>query len=213
MLLPVPRYKELGVKPLWAFVKEVPELLQYFPNLEKDELPDRFFMWTILYTLRYDQWKQLISDARSARSKSDKNNNDELIEIDPEFLNKLISTPMLSTSKQKFWSYSVFIIGNGRVAYLLKSARKAKVAKKKPKEFQSNLAVLKSDKKDKTKTISRSNLYEEEEKKEADDMNVDATQWRRDNSSFGTTPPPKDFSSRKFSSKQSQGNDDERIEF
>ena len=132
-MLPVPRYKELGVKPLWAFIKEVPELLQYFPNLEKDELPDRYFMWTILSTLRYDEWKQLINNARNARSKSDKENNDELIEIDPEFLNKLIATSILSTGKQRILKYSVFILGKERVAYLLKSSRQTKLARKKPR--------------------------------------------------------------------------------
>ena len=84
------------------FIKEIPELLQYFPNLEKDELPDRSFIWTILSTLRYDEWKQLIWDARNARSKCDEENNGELIEIDPEFLNKLMTTPMLSAGKLSF---------------------------------------------------------------------------------------------------------------
>ena len=88
-MLPVPRYKELGVKPVWTFVKDVPELLQYFPDVQKDELPNRSFMWMILSTLKPDECKQLINEARVARSKKDEENNNELIEIHPEFLKKL----------------------------------------------------------------------------------------------------------------------------
>ena len=88
------------MKAVWAFIKEVPELLKYFPNWDKDELPDRFFMWTILSKLRHDKWKQLINEARNARSKKDKQNHDELIKIDSEFLDKHIATPILSTGKQ-----------------------------------------------------------------------------------------------------------------
>ena len=88
------------MKAVWAFIKEVPELLKYFPNWDNDELPDRSFLWTILSTLRHDEWKLLINEARNVRSKNDKQNHDELIEIDSEFLDKLIATPILSTGKQ-----------------------------------------------------------------------------------------------------------------
>ena len=54
-MFPVPRYKELGVKPIWSFVKEIPELLKYFPDLEDDELPDRSFLWGILLTKKNNE--------------------------------------------------------------------------------------------------------------------------------------------------------------
>ena len=105
------------------------------------------------------------------------------------------------------------MIGKGRVAYLLKSARQAKFARKKPKEYQSNLAVLKSNKKDASISRKRSNMYEEEEKKESDTMNVDGMQRRDDNSAFAFSPPPKVFSQSKFPSKKTQEEDEERLEF
>ena len=129
-MLPAPRYNELGVKPLWAFIKEVPELLQYFPILEKDELPDRSFMWTILSTLRYDEWKQLIKNTRNARSKSDKVNNDELIEIDPEFLNKLIATPILSTGKQRILKIFSIYFRKGKSSIPSEILQADKISKK-----------------------------------------------------------------------------------
>ena len=88
------------MKAVWTLVKDVPELVQYFPDFEDDELPDRSFMWTVLSTLRYSQCKQLINEARTARSKKSETNNDELIEIHPEFLEKLMAASILSTGKQ-----------------------------------------------------------------------------------------------------------------
>ena len=211
--MPVPRYKELGVKPIWTFIKEIPELLQYFPNLEKDELPDRSFMWTILSTLRYDEWKQLIWDVRNARSKCDEENNGELIEIDPEFLNKLMTTPVLSAGKLSFLEIISIYCRKGKNCYLLKSSRQEKFARKKPKEFKSSLGVLKSKKEDRASIRTRSSLHEEEEKKESEEMNVDTTQRRGSASAFGDHPPPKAFSASKFASKQSKDRDEERLEF
>ena len=46
------RYKELGVKVVWTYTKEIPELVEYFPNFNKDEYPDRAYLWGILGTLR-----------------------------------------------------------------------------------------------------------------------------------------------------------------
>ena len=41
-------------------VKQVLDLLIYFPDLEEDEIPDRTFMWTILCTLKEEACKTLI---------------------------------------------------------------------------------------------------------------------------------------------------------
>ena len=69
-LLAVPRYKELSTSKVWALVREVPELMIYFPDLEQNELPDRTFMWTILSTFREDAVKSLIEEARKSRDAS-----------------------------------------------------------------------------------------------------------------------------------------------
>ena len=50
-MLPIPKYKELGVKPIWENVKEVEELAKYFPTLKDNELPNRVFLCGILGTL------------------------------------------------------------------------------------------------------------------------------------------------------------------
>ena len=94
--LPMPKYKEFSCKAVWNFVKEVPELLKYFPDLADNELPDRTFLWTVLSTLRPDGWKIMLEEARKARCKQSEDNNDEFIEIHPDLLNKILAAPMLT---------------------------------------------------------------------------------------------------------------------
>ena len=64
----MPQYKELRVKLVWALVKEWPELLEYFPNFEETEHPDRLFMWAELSSMRPDSCKQQLEDAWKALS-------------------------------------------------------------------------------------------------------------------------------------------------
>ena len=106
-MFPVPRYKELGVKPIWSFVKEVPELLKCFPDLEDDELPDRSFLWGILWTKKSNEWAKLLENARKGRGKQE-DNNEELIEIDPEILAKLLSAPIQNRGKYLIIYYCWF---------------------------------------------------------------------------------------------------------
>ena len=66
--IPMPRYKELAVKNVWGYIKELPDLLEYFPEIGDDELPDRSFMWGVIGTLRREAWQTMLEDARKARS-------------------------------------------------------------------------------------------------------------------------------------------------
>jgi hypothetical protein len=68
-VFPVPKYKELGTKIVWGYVKEVPELLIYFPDFKETEIPDHSFLWGILGTLRQKACQDLLDQARLARSK------------------------------------------------------------------------------------------------------------------------------------------------
>ena len=53
-MIPIPRYRELGVKPIWNFVKETEDLVPYFPTFEEGSPPERSFLWGILGTLKRD---------------------------------------------------------------------------------------------------------------------------------------------------------------
>ena len=92
-LIPIPKYKELSTNNVWIKVKQVPDLMKYFPNLEDNWLPDRDFMWTILSTLREDEVKKLVKDARKNRDVGNEEDKQELIAIHLEFLSTLLAAP------------------------------------------------------------------------------------------------------------------------
>jgi hypothetical protein len=95
----MPRYKELGVRPVWSFVKELPDLMEYFPDVGENGVPERSFLWGILGTLRPDAWKQLLEQSKKARSNDIEEEKGDLIEIHPDILQMLKNAPLLSKGK------------------------------------------------------------------------------------------------------------------
>ena len=78
-MLSISKYRELGIKPIWDYVKEVPDLVKYFPSLYQNELVDRAFLWRVLGTLRREAWQQLLDSERKVRGKDSLKNMDDLI--------------------------------------------------------------------------------------------------------------------------------------
>ena len=74
--------------------------MKYFPDFAEGEYPDRAFMWGVLGALMTDAWKDLINKARMSRSTNNQENDSELIEIYPDFLDKLMKVPNLEKSKE-----------------------------------------------------------------------------------------------------------------
>ena len=141
-MIPIPRYKELGVKPIWELVKNVEELACYFPTLEEGKLPDRFFLWGILGTLKRNEWAKLLKDARNRRGKKEAEDKDGLIEIDPDILEKIMSAPTISKSNLDIFVSYTYYVGKGRIAFLLKGDWKKGSGRKEVKQYQANLGVL-----------------------------------------------------------------------
>jgi hypothetical protein len=83
-MLIAPKYKELSVYKLWPFIKEVDELMLYFPDYEEDEFPERDFLYTVISTLQPDVTKKLIQEAREKRSVHKTEDEEELVELDSE---------------------------------------------------------------------------------------------------------------------------------
>lgn len=86
----IPKYSELSPSKLWVFVQECPDLLQYFPDMKAEEVPERDYMFKILSTLRREELKILVKDARKQRSICNKSNEKNLIEINPKIRDKLL---------------------------------------------------------------------------------------------------------------------------
>ena len=68
------------------------ELNEYFPSYRENQYPERDFMWTIVSTLRPEQTKKLIDEARKHRSIKGEGNQDELVEVDPDIYKEIQST-------------------------------------------------------------------------------------------------------------------------
>ena len=92
------RYKELAVKNVWGYIKELPDLLEYFQEIEDEELPDHSFMWGVIGILRREAWQKMLKDARKARSLGIDEPKDNLVEIHPQILEELLAVPLQSKS-------------------------------------------------------------------------------------------------------------------
>ena len=166
-----PPQQELGAKQVWGFVKEIPELLKYFLEFVENHLPDRSFLWSILGTLRTKEYRQLLEDARKARSENSKENKEELIEIDPDYLNQIVSAPTKSHSILK--NYFSYYLDKGRVTFLLKSSKQAMKPKKVHKKHEINFRKLKKNELEEEKKEEEYNQNHHNQDDETE-INVDA---------------------------------------
>ena len=63
-------------------MKEVDELMSYFPDYEQKQLPDRKFMFSILGTLRPDELKVMVEGARKSRALKEEKPDDDFVYIE-----------------------------------------------------------------------------------------------------------------------------------
>ena len=118
-------------------MKETEKLIAFFPNYTESQLSDRDFMFTIVSTLYPNSIKELIDKAREKHSLGKDVDQDELIEIDPDILEAIMST---FSMENKFKLLIIFMATHGRVAFMLKKG--AKLIKKKA-NFKKHDADLK----------------------------------------------------------------------
>ena len=99
-------------------------------------------MWTIISTLRPDQTKKLVEDARKHRSQQEIHDENELVEVDPEIFRE-IKAVLLQKSKW-LWFISINNVSahTGKTSYLLKKSAKLKRERAQPKVFQANYSLL-----------------------------------------------------------------------
>ena len=103
----------------------------YFPNIDEDELPDHSFMWGILGTLKKDEWKKLIEEARVSRSLDSAESKEDPIEIHPDFLDALLATPNLPGRKYDTHSGLYLNFRKRASCYFAKKLQNGKVSEKK----------------------------------------------------------------------------------
>ena len=85
----IPRYKELSVKSMWEYVKEIEEIHQYFPDYTLKQLLERDYLFAILSTLRADSLDSLVSEALKKRSLTENPEFGDFVEITKAFKEEL----------------------------------------------------------------------------------------------------------------------------
>lgn len=86
----VPMLKELSTAAVWPVIKDLEDVRDYFPDLKEKELPDREFMWNVLNTLKPVTTQTLINDSLKNRGLDNEENQEDMVEIAPEYLEKLM---------------------------------------------------------------------------------------------------------------------------
>ena len=87
----IPDYDELAVIRIWLSVKDNQLIASYFLDYEGDQLSDRSFFFSILATIFSDETQKLIVKAREKRSTYDKEEKDNLVEVENRIKEELVN--------------------------------------------------------------------------------------------------------------------------
>ena len=85
----IPRFKELSVENIWPLVKDAEDLNEYFPDYNPNQLPERSYMFSIWATLRYEELKIMVENARRNRALEVKDEGNELVYINKELWDEI----------------------------------------------------------------------------------------------------------------------------
>ena len=97
----VPHYKEFSISKIWNTIKEVNEIIIYFPNYKPNEKPVRSYLIVVISTINNEATKEIVAYARELRSivVTDKQKN--LVKLTSE-IRQTISSSSLFKSKFSF---------------------------------------------------------------------------------------------------------------
>ena len=88
-IIDVPKYEELSVSKIWLLIKEADDILEYFPDYPNMQLPDRVYMFSIFWTLRFSVIEKIVNDARKNRSIEGKENSGQFVYIQKDLFNEI----------------------------------------------------------------------------------------------------------------------------
>ena len=143
---------------MWNLIKVNDEIMEYFPEYEDNQLPERTFMFTILCTLKGDTMKNTIKTARTNRSANLIEDEMNLISINSILKDELFSLPILKSihlhrilfifliSHKKFGFSFVNLATKGKANYLLKKGSILKKNRKEPRKFEINVSAFEENK-------------------------------------------------------------------
>ena len=95
---------------VWQKIKDIDEISEYFLDLKEGELPDRNYMWNVLNTLKPNSTKSIIKAGIKNRSIENEGDSDNMIEIAPEYLEKLLSIGIQKVKVMRFVNLNLYRI-------------------------------------------------------------------------------------------------------
>ena len=140
----VPRYSELSVEEIWPMIKEVADIMVYFPDYSGKQMPDRDYMYSILATTRYEQLKEIVDNSRKQRAKDNILPDDEFVYIEKNILSEIEE---VMAQKSKYFYIYINIATKGNAHYLLKKCAKLKRDHKHSMKYSIDISNLRKKKK------------------------------------------------------------------
>ena len=126
------KYEELSVLKIWPLVKETNDLFEYFPNYTGKQIPDRHYMFSVLWTLKFNIIKDIVSDARKKRSIHENDDKNQFVYIHKKLLEEI---SQIFSQKNKFWITNIKAT-KGKTTFLIKKSSKLTRNYKPRKKYQ-----------------------------------------------------------------------------
>ena len=97
----IPHSKKLSISKIWNIIKEVDEIMIYFPNYKLNEKPEKSYLIAVISTINPKATKEIVANARELRSIAVTDRQDNLVELTSE-MRQTISSSCLFRSKFSF---------------------------------------------------------------------------------------------------------------
>ena len=64
VIIDIPKYEERSIKIVWHLVKDNDDFLEYFPDYSNKQVSDRDFIFSLLWSFRFNVIQKMVDDAR-----------------------------------------------------------------------------------------------------------------------------------------------------
>ena len=113
----------------------------YFPDYSQRQTPDRYYMFSVLATIRYEEQKRIVENAHKRRAKNEVL-EDQFIFIEKNILAQ-IEEDMMQKSKHRISYHCTASIENAH--YLLRKCAKIQWHHKPSKKYKIDIVKFKKD--------------------------------------------------------------------
>ena len=94
----VPHYKELSISKIWNIIKEVDEIMIYFPNYKQNEKPEKSYPIAVINTINPEATKEIVANARELRLIAVTDKQENLVKLTSEMRQTISSFSLLKVS-------------------------------------------------------------------------------------------------------------------